>query len=161
RAVVAGATLRDATRPLPQGPGERPQISEDRESPAGAGPRLGRFRRRRGGRECPAQPRRRRDEEVTAHRSPAMRTNQPLDPLAGPRRHCLSGASLGLGGLALGALLPRALVAGTTRGALAAPHFRPKAQRVIYLFQSGGPAQQELFDYKPLLNEKNGEQLPE
>jgi hypothetical protein len=32
---------------------------------------------------------------------------------------------------------------------------------VIYLFQSGGPAQQDLFDYKPLLNEKNGQQLPD
>src|SRR5262249_59217902 len=65
------------------------------------------------------------------------------------------------GGLGLSGLLPRALVAGTTRGTLSAPHFRPRAKRVIYLFQSGGPAQQELFDYKPLLNEKNGEQLPD
>jgi uncharacterized protein (DUF1501 family) len=32
---------------------------------------------------------------------------------------------------------------------------------VIYLFQSGGPSQLETFDYKPLLNEKQGEQLPE
>ncbi|HKB41529.1 MAG TPA: DUF1501 domain-containing protein, partial [Gemmataceae bacterium] len=77
------------------------------------------------------------------------------------RRHFLSTASLGLGGLALSGLLPRDLVAGTTRGTLSAPHFRPRAKRVIYLFQSGGPAQQELFDYKPLLNEKNGEQLPD
>src|SRR5215831_12607726 len=90
-----------------------------------------------------------------------MRPDNPLDPLALTRRHFLSTASLGLGGLALSALLPRALTAGTTRGALPAPHFRPRAKRVIYLFQSGGPAQQELFDYKPLLNEKNGEQLPD
>ena len=34
-------------------------------------------------------------------------------------------------------------------------------KRVIYLFQSGGPAQQDLFDYKPLLNEQNGQQLPD
>lgn len=39
-------------------------------------------------------------------------------------------------------------------------HFPAKAKRIIYLFQSGGPAQQDLFEYKPLLNEKNGEQLP-
>ena len=31
------------------------------------------------------------------------------------------------------------------------PHFAPKAKRVIYLFQSGGPSQLELFDYKPQL----------
>jgi hypothetical protein len=34
-------------------------------------------------------------------------------------------------------------------------------KRVIYLFQSGAPASQELFDYKPLLNEKQGEPLPD
>ncbi|MCH8930219.1 MAG: DUF1501 domain-containing protein [Proteobacteria bacterium] len=41
-----------------------------------------------------------------------------------------------------------------------APHFPARAKRVIYLFQSGAPSQMDLFDYKPLLNEKNGEQLP-
>jgi hypothetical protein len=79
--------------------------------------------------------------------------HQPIDPLAVTRRHFLSAASLGLGALALGELLPAASAAPL-------PHFAPRAKRVIYLFQSGGPAQQELFDYKPLLNEKNGQQLP-
>jgi len=37
----------------------------------------------------------------------------------------------------------------------------PKAKRVIYLFQSGGPSQLETWDYKPLLNEKQGEGLPD
>ena len=40
-------------------------------------------------------------------------------------------------------------------------HFPPKAKRVIYLFMAGGPSQLETFDYKPLLNERNGEQLPD
>ena len=31
------------------------------------------------------------------------------------------------------------------------PHFAPKAKRVIYLFQSGGPSQMDLFDFKPQL----------
>ena len=35
------------------------------------------------------------------------------------------------------------------RGLPGLPHFAPKAKRVIYLFQSGGPSQIELFDYKP------------
>ena len=39
-------------------------------------------------------------------------------------------------------------------------HFAPKAKRIIYLFQSGGPSQQELFDYKPMLREMNGQELP-
>jgi len=46
-------------------------------------------------------------------------------------------------------------------GALGDMNFAPKAKRVIYLFQSGGPSQLELFDYKPLLNEKRGQDLPE
>ena len=29
------------------------------------------------------------------------------------------------------------------------PHFAPKAKRVIFLHQSGGPSQMDLFDYKP------------
>jgi hypothetical protein len=41
------------------------------------------------------------------------------------------------------------------------PHFAPKAKRVIYLFQSGGPSQIELFDHKPRLVEFQGTDLPE
>ncbi len=41
------------------------------------------------------------------------------------------------------------------------PHFQSKANRVIYMFQSGAPSQLDLFDYKPLLNKMNGEELPE
>ncbi|MCH2111282.1 MAG: DUF1501 domain-containing protein [Planctomycetes bacterium] len=40
-------------------------------------------------------------------------------------------------------------------------HFPAKAKRVIYLFQSGGPSQMETFDYKPMLQERHGEQLPD
>jgi hypothetical protein len=52
------------------------------------------------------------------------------------------------------------------RGARAAalpglPHFAPKAKRIIYLFQSGGPSQMELFDYKPRLKEFSGTDLPD
>ena len=36
----------------------------------------------------------------------------------------------------------------------------PKAKRVIYLFQSGGPSQYELFDNKPYLRENHGKELP-
>ncbi len=73
---------------------------------------------------------------------------------------------MGLGALALGSLLnPTESLAKSLAGMedpiLGKPHFSPKAKRVIYLFQSGGPSQLELFDHKPLLREKNGEQLPE
>ena len=41
------------------------------------------------------------------------------------------------------------------------PTSPPKAKRVIYLFMSGGPSQLDLFDYKPLLNQMNGKDLPD
>ncbi len=46
-------------------------------------------------------------------------------------------------------------------GVLQRLHYPVRAKRVIYLFMSGGPSQLDLFDYKPLLNEKNGEELPD
>ena len=83
------------------------------------------------------------------------------------RRHFLSSASLGLGATALASLLldpaiaasaPPAPADGAAAGGplLASPHFVPRVKRVIYLFQSGGPSQLELFDYKPLLRTMNG-----
>jgi hypothetical protein len=43
----------------------------------------------------------------------------------------------------------------------AQPHFKPTAKRVIYLFQSGGPSQIELFDPKPRLTELQNTDLPD
>ncbi len=40
------------------------------------------------------------------------------------------------------------------------PHFAAKAKRVIYLFQSGGPAHMDLYDYKPGLRNRFGEEVP-
>jgi hypothetical protein len=73
---------------------------------------------------------------------------------------------MGLGGLALADLLnpfrTTAAAANTGfAGVLATPHFPPKAKRIIFLFMAGGPSQLETFDYKPLLNQRNGENLPE
>jgi len=94
----------------------------------------------------------------------------PPDTLAGiTRRHFFGRSAMGLGGLALSSMLgpaaARASDAATPTtpgvgGVLGSPHFAPKAKRVIYLFQSGGPAQQDLFDHKPKLNEMHGQQLP-
>jgi hypothetical protein len=74
------------------------------------------------------------------------------------RRAFLAQFGMGLGAVALGDLLSPARAAG---GVLASPHFAPRAKRVIYLFQSGGPSQMDLFDYKPMLNQRNGEELPD
>ena len=80
------------------------------------------------------------------------------------RRDFFGRFALGLGGAALFGLLKTDAAAATPAnlhgGLLEAPHFAPKAKRVIYLFMSGGPSQLDLFDYKPLLNKQNGEDLP-
>ncbi|PZX53820.1 secreted protein [Algoriphagus ratkowskyi] len=81
------------------------------------------------------------------------------------RRKFLSRLSLGVGSLALGSLLVPDLFSGKAEAEEAMmnalPHFAPKAKRVIYLFQNGAPSQLESFDYKPLLNKRMGEELPE
>lgn len=78
------------------------------------------------------------------------------------RRHFFGRSAAGLGGLALGAMLPSAgATPATSAGAVPGPHFAPRAKRIIYLFQSGGPSQVDLFDYKPALNREHGQQLPE
>ena len=51
---------------------------------------------------------------------------------------------------------------GGPRGQLAGlPHFAPRAKRIIYLFQSGGPSHLELLDYKPQLKQLHGQELPD
>ncbi|QDT09142.1 DUF1501 domain-containing protein [Planctomycetes bacterium K23_9] len=64
-----------------------------------------------------------------------------------------------LGSVGLSSLLQgSASAAQTSEKSL--PHYAPKAKRVIYLFQSGGPAQMDLFDYKPNLKEQFGKEVP-
>ncbi|MBY0503289.1 MAG: DUF1501 domain-containing protein [Bryobacteraceae bacterium] len=60
----------------------------------------------------------------------------------------------------LGALAASTLLAEETSSARL-PHFAPKAKRVIFLTQSGGPSQLELFDYKPGLVKLAGQELPD
>jgi hypothetical protein len=89
-------------------------------------------------------------------------TNEPCDPLAVNRRVFFSKTATGVGALALSSLITREAAASPqSGGVLGRPHFPPKAKRIIYLFQSGGPSQMDLFDYKPLLNKLHGQQLPE
>ncbi len=87
---------------------------------------------------------------------------EPIDPLAVTRRHFLKSSAIGLGALGLAELLGTPAMADEKRvgGLPGIPHFPPKAKRIIYLFQAGGPAQQDLFDYKPLLNEQFGQPMP-
>jgi hypothetical protein len=78
------------------------------------------------------------------------------------RRKFLSRLSLGVGSFALGSLLIPDLFKSNDEEAIMAglPHFAPKAKRIIYLFQNGAPSQLDLFDYKPMLQKMQGEDLP-
>ena len=79
------------------------------------------------------------------------------------RRRFLKGLGFGIGGMALGSLLIPDLFSTSEEGSMVAglPHFAPRAKRIIYLFQNGAPSQLDLFDYKPLLNKMQGEDLPD
>lgn len=75
------------------------------------------------------------------------------------RRDFLGRFGYGLGGMALGGLLSEN--AAAEGAVLGQPHFAPKAKRIISLFMAGGPSQFETLDYKPTLNQRHGEDLPE
>nr|WKN37272.1 DUF1501 domain-containing protein [Tunicatimonas sp. TK19036] len=82
------------------------------------------------------------------------------------RRTFLAKTAMGLGAAALGSMFHTNNVFAQSSGVdndgmLGSPHFAPKAKRIIYLFQSGGPSQLETFDYKPNLEKMHGEELPD
>jgi len=90
--------------------------------------------------------------------------------LQASRRTFLGRATMGIGTLALSSLLnPMALAAGKSvqtkegkwLGVLNAPHFPPKAKRIIFLTMAGGPSHLETLDYKPKLAEMHGQPMPE
>jgi hypothetical protein len=76
------------------------------------------------------------------------------------RRHFFGRAATGLGIPALATLL-NPMAQAREGGLPGLPHFAPKAKRAIYLFQSGGPSQIELFENKPLLKKYERTELPE
>jgi len=102
----------------------------------------------------------------TTHRD---HTEDPTEAMTELTRRCFVGrAGAGVGLAALSSLLTDDLSGGELQRAGEAPgttpglpHFPPKAKRVIYLFQSGAPSQIDLFDEKPKLKQRFGEELPE
>jgi hypothetical protein len=87
------------------------------------------------------------------------------------RRHFFGRSAAGIGVAALASLLEAdRLLASNPRpatrdpqlqGLPGLPHFRPRARRVIYLFQSGAPSQLDLFDHKPALERLRAADLPD
>lgn len=80
------------------------------------------------------------------------------------RRQFLRQTGFGLGTIALASLLRGdTSAAGISSNPLAAKNamFAPRAKRVIYLHMIGAPSQLDLFDYKPELTKRHGEDCPE
>lgn len=83
------------------------------------------------------------------------------------RRTFLGRGAAGLGLAALNSLLSPSLFAGLqannmqSKGVVNPLNFPPRAKRVIYLYQAGGPSHLETFDYKPKLAEMTGKPMPE
>jgi Protein of unknown function (DUF1501) len=81
------------------------------------------------------------------------------------RRQMLARCGVGMGLVGLTQLLGDARLLAAERKftsplAPKAPHFAPKAKRVIHIFANGGPSQVDTFDPKPILNKLHGKPLP-
>ncbi len=76
------------------------------------------------------------------------------------RRQALKTTACGFGQLALAGLLNESVSAAKNPLGARQPHFPPRAKRVIFLFMQGGPSHVDSFDYKPLLDEKDGQTFP-
>lgn len=88
------------------------------------------------------------------------------------RRHFLKESAMGLGALAMGALLGSCGSSSSSSGPSIVfdpahpmlprpPHFPGKAKSVIFLHMAGAPSQLELFDYKPQLMKMDGQDCPQ
>lgn len=83
------------------------------------------------------------------------------------RRQLFGKAATGVSTWALTSLLAESALGQTGKvkhpipGLPGLPHFKPKAKRVIVLWQGGAPSQIDLFDYKPGLEKHRMEELPE
>ena len=69
------------------------------------------------------------------------------------RRRMLQLGAAGLGGIALSGIE----AAQSPHPSIVTPS--PRAKRIIYLFQAGGPSQVDLFDPKPLLTQHHGKDM--
>ncbi len=73
------------------------------------------------------------------------------------RRRFLNHAGMGLGAAVLGSLIAKKALAEKPE----LPHFPPRAKKVIFLFMGGAPSQIDLYDYKPGLEAKFKQPLPD
>ena len=68
----------------------------------------------------------------------------------------------GIGGVALSNLLGlEGLLGDSGETGTLRTHHKPRAKNCIYIYLEGGPSQMDLYDPKPMLNQLDGQSLPE
>jgi hypothetical protein len=84
------------------------------------------------------------------------------------RRQFLTSSASGLGGLALASMLNDDTALAGEKPATASnplapksPHYPGKAKACIFILLAGAPSHVDLYDPKPILQERHGESLPE
>lgn len=82
------------------------------------------------------------------------------------RRHFFRDCTMGIGAMALGSMLANESGANRSAGntaplAARKSHFEPRAKSVIFLHMAGSPPNLDLFDYKPELVKRTGQECPD
>lgn len=77
------------------------------------------------------------------------------------RRDMLTASTLGFGSLALASLLHDDKLLAGSGGMLTRPSFQGRAKSVVFFLVGGGPSQTDLYDPKPLLQQLDGQDVPE
>ena len=80
-----------------------------------------------------------------------------MEPFQSSRRDALRSIASGFGYLSAAALAHGEARAASNPLDIKTPHFAPRAKRVIFVFMQGGPSQVDTFDYKPILEKRDGE----
>ena len=93
----------------------------------------------------------------------------PFEQIQRTRREFFNTSASGLGGVALSSMLAQNGLLESADAAENAeqgpmqvqpPNAAPRAKSCIFFFMAGAPSQVDLFDPKPVLNERNGQSLP-
>ena len=93
-------------------------------------------------------------------------TPRDSELLTQTRRHFFGQCGVGLGSMALATMLNEGRLHAADRPTAEplAPktgHFAARAKNVIFLFMAGGPSQLELFEYKPELQNRHNQPIPD
>ena len=83
----------------------------------------------------------------------------PLEYSLTNRRSFIRSVSYGFGAVAFAAITRQVLFAEESPLAVKAPHFEPRAKRILMLTMEGAPSHVDSFDYKPELAKRDGQSI--